>query len=474
MTSLFAALIAATLAAGASPLTLQPGSHLFIDDYLVAQSSGLVRKLHQPEKMADPILPKAEPWHEMPLFFQQVIKDPKTGRFRMWYNIRNNEKSMPHQVYAYAESDDGVRWRKPNLGLVEIAGSKDNNIYKVVPAFGLFFVDEGAASADPSRRYKMGFYSGKAPGLSVSFSPDGLRFTDWPQNPVLTNINDIIDGCWDPNRNAYLAIYGYASQPADGYKGRTPNAPEGYRRCVGQSTSKDFLNWTAPRKIVAADPNEPGVWEFYGAKPYVKGNLYVAFLRVLRDDLVAANGGPNEPMRQAGLGWTELMTSRDGENWTRYREPFIDRNREPGTFDHAMAWFGDWVTVGDQEYIYYCGYSEGHKIGKRQLALAKLRKNGFVSRSAGAAEGTLRTPLVALQGSSFTVNARVGGELRVRILDAAGNPLPGYDWSKPVRGDSLAHRIAWEGKRVPFKGKPVHLEFRLSDADLYAFDIGDR
>ena len=34
---------------------------------------------------------------------------------------------------AYAESDDGVTWRKPVLGLKEFDGSKANNLVIVLP-----------------------------------------------------------------------------------------------------------------------------------------------------------------------------------------------------------------------------------------------------------------------------------------------------------------------------------------------------
>ncbi|MBT4818427.1 MAG: LamG domain-containing protein, partial [Lentisphaerae bacterium] len=43
------------------------------------------------------------------------------GAFRMWY------WAMPGGP-AYAESDDGVRWTKPNLGLLEFQGSRNNNL----------------------------------------------------------------------------------------------------------------------------------------------------------------------------------------------------------------------------------------------------------------------------------------------------------------------------------------------------------
>ena len=470
-------------------IQLTPGSHLLIDDYLIAESKALTRTTHQPETLADPIIRKEERWHEMPLFYQQVLRDPDTGLFRMWYNIRNNDPEM-WTCYAYAESDDGVHWRRPNLGLIDVGGSTENNIVfnpKGI-AFGAFLVDEGQDVADPSRRYKMAYAHHTSVGgtvfggICVAFSPDGLHWTEYEQNPVIvdkgwdpqrkryrdyTAPGDIMDGCWDPLRKRYLLGTEAYSSPEDRYQGKDVEAGE-FRRLVTQTESDDFIHWTQPHRTVIADPAEAGIWEFYGMKPQVRGNLYLGFLRVLRDDLNADPDGPGW-----GIGWTELCTSRDGESWTRYREPFLDRNPEPGTFDHAHAWFGDCVTVGDQEYIYYGGYDQGHKVGSRQIGLGFLRKDGFVSRDAGTTPGHLRTHLLTLSGSGITVNAEVEDDLRVRVLDAGGKPLPGFDWDdcQPIRGDSVRHAVEWSGNLADLKETPIRLEFALQKAKLYAFDL---
>ncbi len=57
-----------------------------------------------------------------------------------------------------------------------------------------------------------------------------------------------------------------------------------------------------------------------------------------------------------------------------------------------MAWYGDCLTVGDKEYIYYGGYAQGHKVrSDRTLGMGMLRKNGFVSRDAGIESGWLKS-----------------------------------------------------------------------------------
>ena len=72
-----------------APLRLFRGPHLFIDDYLIEETKGLMRTTHQPKKLPKPILAKAESWHQQPLFFLKVMPDPSGDLFRMWYNVKN-------------------------------------------------------------------------------------------------------------------------------------------------------------------------------------------------------------------------------------------------------------------------------------------------------------------------------------------------------------------------------------------------
>ena len=458
------------------PLRLGAGPHLFIDDHLIASSRSLVRTTHQPEKLPQPIIPGGQPWHDRPVPYVSVIDYRPTGPMRMWYNVRDTTGGG-FAAYAYAESDDGVAWRRPDLGLVNVG--EPNNLLPINRGWSVLLIDSGPDAAGP-RRFKFGQFSstpGRSDhGLWVSFSADGLHFDTYDKNPVadfseqegVIGVSDIIDGCWDPLRKRYLICHKTHAWPSDGYKGKTKNVNEGGRRLVAQITSEDFINWTTPRRIIVADPDESGVWEFYGMQPQVRGDLYLGFLRVLRDDLPADPGGPVD-----GIGWTELCTSRDGDNWTRHRVPFIDRNPKQGTFDHAMAWLGDCVTVGDKEYIYYGGYAQGHKPGARVLGMATLRKNGFVSRDAGADRGTLRTPPLALDATGMTINADVRGELLLRVLDESGTPLPGFDWTDctPISGDNVAHRVTFKGDPAAVRGLVVRIEFSFKDADLYGFEL---
>src|SRR5262245_15361880 len=180
-------------------------------------------------------------------------------------------------------------------------------------------------------------------------------------------------------------------------------------RLVGQSVSDDCMHWTPVRRIIAADARDEGITEFYSIGQVIaRGGLLLGTLKVLRDDLAAEPGGEKQ-----GLGYSVLAWTRDGETWHRDREPFLDRNSEPGTWDRAMTWADCLVPVGDEVFVYYGGYARGHKVERfteRQIGVARLRQDRYVSRDAGPEGGSLRTPLVSCgTARGLAVNAEAAG-----------------------------------------------------------------
>ena len=164
---------------------------LFMDMQEVAEVQNVRRSVVEAEKHPlNPVLPlggidawdsvKAAPWES-----RTVIYDEKEGLFKAWYAGIDLD---PRSVYAtgYATSKDGVRWRKPSLGLFDYKGSKDNNI--CLQAWGCVVKDP--AEKDAARRYKMivkgpGFptsYGGKGYGhVRLKYAADGIHWTDGPE-----------------------------------------------------------------------------------------------------------------------------------------------------------------------------------------------------------------------------------------------------------------------------------------------------
>ena len=119
------------LAAG--PAEIGSRRELFVDDALIERISGDARlQLHHPEPREIALVHDA-PWEGSGSGYHSVFQDG--GRYRMYYKAwqldvsANGVKTNAHPLFCcYAESDDGIRWRKPELGLNEFNGSKANNI----------------------------------------------------------------------------------------------------------------------------------------------------------------------------------------------------------------------------------------------------------------------------------------------------------------------------------------------------------
>jgi hypothetical protein len=226
-------------------------------------------------------------------------------------------------------------------------------------------------------------------------------------------------------------------------------------------------------------PIEKGETQFYAMSGVVtRGDLMIGLVKILRDDI---NATPNKTGKQmgdlnrkaAGLGYTVLAWTRDGETWHRDHEPFLDRSMVPGYWDHAMAWGDEQIIVGDETYIYYGGYERGHKVARfeeRQIGLAKMPRDRYVAMEASISKGRLMTKPVNIQAEAITVNANIVGSCRIRIVDVNGNPIEAFSWHE-LSGDKVAHSVSWGENLSQLHGKHVALEFELTDAQLFGFDL---
>jgi hypothetical protein len=431
-----------------SVIALRPGPHLFLDDYLIAAQSNLSRTINHPRRLPRPVVTGPEDGNFQP--YVTVLRDPETRRFRIWYGVPENA-GQTH--LGYMESADGIRWHRPHRVLRDPAFIQ----------FGTSIIDEGPHFADPAKRFKYGWWANG--GLNVAASPDGLEWTPLAPGVVLQANHDITSIFRDPIRNRYVALVSFYT---------TGSAWAGQRRIPMESVSADLIRWRDPWRIVEPDQEDEGETQFYGmAGVIARGDLLIGMLKVLRDE-ERAEGAPEGAY---GIGYTVLAWSRDGEHWQRDREPFLDRDHTPGTWDHAMSWGDCQLVVGDEVFLYYGGYAWGHKwerFTQRQIGLARMPLDRYASRNAGAERGVLRTPPLTFDASSLTVNADVDGGLQVRVLDESGTPIRGFDWRdcRVIRGDSLAHPVHWKGDVSRLSHHPVMLEFALRNARLYGFALG--
>jgi hypothetical protein len=436
----------------AAPVLLRPGPHLFLDEYLIESSRNVRRRVNTPlrdPKLGNPIITGKEDRCFQPYF--SVSRSPETGRFRIWYGAWRDDKSMARSHIAYLESDDGIHWQRPARILPDPGELQ----------FGSEVLDEGPHCPDPAKRYKYCWWYGG--GTRIATSPDGFHFTPISPQAVLKHNHDISNLWYDPIRRHYVATVSEVLQLAH------MDQP---RRTTFQSTSNDLLHWSPTWTVLASDNRyDKDVLQFYAMNGYLaRGELVIGMVKNLHDDWKSSGCPPGA----FGVGSTSLAWTRDGRTWIRDREVFFGPDPTPGAWDHAHAWIDEQLPVGDEVYLYYGGYQWGHKhnrFAERQIGLVRMKRDRYVAREAGSDGGTLLTPPVILAGTRMTVNARVNGEIRARLLDLAGKPIPGFDGGMPLRGDRLSHPVDWKASLAAVAGKPVRIEFTVRDAQLFGFDL---
>ena len=91
------------------------------------------------------------------------------GMYRMWYQGTPKDwDEWNMETICYAESDNGIDWRKPNLGLVDSAGQgKDNNLLNISGHNMTIFI---YPDAPPSHRYVL-----RISRIKIHFPPSGFR-----------------------------------------------------------------------------------------------------------------------------------------------------------------------------------------------------------------------------------------------------------------------------------------------------------
>lgn len=458
--------VAWSLVSGAAPLQVGHRHQLFIDDYVIADRSGIELTLHQPVKFkGNPVLRGEHPWESGSVaIYGTALYDEQDELFKMWY------RAIDDTCYAcYATSEDGIHWRKPVLNVKPHKGSTENNIVlgAVAPKFYLdgFAVIKEPDEPDPEKRYKMLTYNGGR-RFAAMVSPDGIRWSG-PINPKEHDTGDVVSMYVDTGLDKYVALLKRRWVFED------DQGKQQKRRARLISFSDDFAHWTSPTWAIVPDEKDPPATHIYSHVAYMYEGLRIGYISMYREDTERVN--------------VQLCYSRDGKKWRRYRKriPFIDNGPE-GAFDSASLYANasGLIRGNGKLWIYYCGYSTDHagrQIGKgpprHGIGLAHLRIDGFVSADAGQQGGTLVTKPMVCAGDALHINAAASaGSIRAELLDSQSHPIKGYELSNcvPFTDDALDKRVQWKMPAgASLKGKTVRVRFSVANAQLYSFWWGE-
>jgi len=426
------------------------------DNHSIPFTRNLQLEMHQPVRYPDnPVLGRGEPGTPDSYgvqFYGSVVEDE--GLFRMWYVAIDEElKNWPGDPLiwrpAYAQSADGVHWSKPNLGLVEYKGSRQNNLVEISPArLGIINLKVllEPDDPDPERRYKISAQtwwidSNDKAGSGTMipmFSSDGIRWNltkgaaprkgRLPVEDMSLPLHhfEAAGGLYKWQGRYYATGQSNSGRHSHG---TTPYS--GREILIHRST--DFMNWepTAHIGFVREGQHLPfnyglGEESHEGVCVWNRNNVLLGVYGIW-------HGAEEWSDRTIDLGF---LVSNDG---IHFREPltewtFLHRG-EDGAWDQGGLLQGQgFANVGDKTYIYYGAWDPrpgGDYPPRGGVGLATLERDRFASLRPreGAQPAEFVTAEITTSGTEcpeLFINADGMGNtasIRVEMLDEQERPV---------------------------------------------------
>ena len=484
-------LAGATALADEAPRMIGSGKQLFVgpwsedgrDEHLVASMKNVVMTMNEARITGERLIVRDEPWEGTRLLdmYMCVLKDG--DKFRMYYGAMPKYPKVWQEpncrILCYAESDDGIHWEKPNLGIVEWEGSRDNNIilprddfpYTASEYSGPWvFVDH--KTANPDERYKLvikmtpvrsGTFEGRMlpKGQYLFASPDGIHWkltSDRKVNPGASDAK--FSMFFDEKTKKYITYTRVKQQSSES---RTVQRLKEFHReqygldvlvagrLVGRVDSSDLVAWGKESAVFATDTLDhaglakgyadsdvedgKGGAAFSGGVDIYEGNVtryseapdvYIglpAFFYHWKKIETAVAGKRIPDLKFPGTLDVQLVTSRDGIHFHRapQRRPFMRLGPHKSWYSRMLWPAGNVIRVGDELWIYFSGNDVAHNreqdllVSNGAYGRAILRLDGFISADAAYTGGELITKPLVFTGSRLQLNVDTSAGGSVRV-----------------------------------------------------------
>lgn len=466
------------------------GRQLFVDNFLINETN-LKTVFHTPNFYSgNPVLEPDQEWEKTTQgalyaapFSDGVWYDEKDGKFKMWYLAGAGEihKQDPQTFYTgYAESLDGKKWIKPNLGIY-----KNTNITDTANRdAATIWLDRN--EKNPAKRWKF-FNVERRPTdrrwqFVLKYSSDGIH---WSKGVAQSgDMYDRSSVFYNPFTNKWVLSMRYSTSVSSRSRSylehSDPEMAVSLAHRIKKNADDKFIRfWFTPDDKELRHEKypevEPGIYNFDA----------IAYESIIIGYYSAWAGPENIICERDGIQKRNVISlgySRDGFHFSRpTHQPFMNINETASAWNwgNMQSVNGVPLIVGDSLYF----YSSGRRLNDifwdshASTGLATLRRDGFVSMRAGKKEGFLTTELLSFDGKYLFVNANViKGKLAVEILDKNGNIMPGFSKKESTviqRSDKTKQIVTWEKNSdlSLLSGKNIRLKFYLTNGDLYSFWI---
>lgn len=437
---------------------------LLVDDYLIAEKSGVTRVLGNVTKAngGQPIF--TEGW-----FYGTVLYHDE--RFKMWF------RKPGTAGYGYAESQDGLRFEKRS----DVTGIPFAGDYTLAVEFDRH-------ETDSAHRFKSSF---DAPGMAagIAHSADGIQWTTYNEGKPVTGraadtYNQIL---WDEKGQTYRLF----TRSDFGTPGGSTEL-RGTRSLTNPDPKSRPTDWQVVRPWIFDKEGsaEAQRRQIYAVTCWPYENLYFALLSVYEFPGDCSEGKSNDfrTRHDRDVMNFYIATSRDGDSWDLHwvyaSQPLIPRGSD-GAFDKDLLIPASTiVTHDDKHWLYYAGANERHGTPEvhfdrtHAIGLATLPLDRFVGLQAKDA-GTVVTRPFKLEGNHLQVNLDSrDGEVAVSVLDEFSQPITNYSGDDAAVAKNIdAIRWAADFKQSSdlssLKNRTIRLQFALRNAQLYSVQMVD-
>lgn len=466
---------------------------LFCDDWLLDTARTDARRLLHTPVRRDTVMINDEPWEGNVSNYFNLFYDEDHKKYRMYYKSGKTQdtpaiKTHRSSRFCYAESEDGITWTKPDLGL----WGHTNIVTRDLNIDNFFVLKDDNLRCPADERYKAFCGCGT---FWYYASPDGIHFDLDRGRTIMKRGAGHFDSLntvrWSEELGKYICFFRASRYP----DGSFPDGSDDWsnlKECVRgimYCASEDLIHWDEPIPFEYSDNR---VFEMYtncACRYYRAPHIYTAMptryvqrrsWNVNYDELGGREARldrfRNSEAGRGGLAVTEalFMSSRNGIHWTRYPEAFL----RPGPqTDENWLYGGGYPAVGmietisavsgaDNELSIYV--PEGRSSWRpNELIRHTLRLDGFVSMHADIEPKRVMTKPLIYTGDDMVINFSTSayGFIQIKIKDDHNNELV----SPELFGDSTKRKTAFfNGKAGELSGIPVIVEITMSDADLYS------
>lgn len=396
----------------------------------------------------------------------------------------------------YFESGDGLHWRKPDLGLIEFEGSKQNNLINRSP--GTVFKDPSApaperykgVSADDATPEQFAKYKEQRPEdcqwlalaadpgrvhcIQGAVSPDGLRWELLPAPISVEHSDTLIIAYYDQRLKKYVMYT--RNYPAGPRSEKVPYKEfrvwEATRRSIGRTESEDFRSFPISEVILQTTPDmAPSDMLYANCRTSIPGApdhhlMFPAIWHSAKDDTTSI----------------ALASSHDGRLWHWVPGPHVLETAPFGEWDGGCVFAAaDLLELPSGDFaLPYVGYNVPHKYPRGQQKSSTgyaLWPKGRLVGVEAPESGEFATVAIVPPGRKLRINATTqrSGSIAVEVAGWDYQPLPGRTFvdANPLSGDRFWTPATWKsGEDLGHAdGSSVILRFKMHNATLYGLEF---